>query len=458
MSNTEGRINRIEDKIARTMEECGMLPEHGKFIVGLSGGADSMCLAHYLSRRFSVLAAHVNHGLRGEEADTDERSAECWCRQNNVPFCAERADIAALSRETGKGEEECGRDARYRFFQELAEPGDKIATAHTLSDQAETVLYRLAKGAGLRGLCGIPPVRGNIVRPLLCITRGEVEEYCSHYQLPYRTDSTNLSRDYARNRIRLDVVPVLKELNPSFETAILRAAQSFREDEEYLENCALNALRAAEKGGAYSAGALKPLPPALRNRAAAGAVFQKTGIRLFSGHIREISALLGQGENGRLTLPGRVDVRVENGLFFVLPPKGQKEAYKMPVKMPQTELWDEKTAEIEILSKKEFENRAKFNNLLFNNAFDYDTITCNMFWRNRKEGDKFRPAGRGVTKTLKNLFQEKKVPAVLRSKIVLLESGGELVWAEGFGASERSAVKESTGRVALITIKENGHG
>ena len=102
MSNTEGRINRIEDKIARTMEECGMLPEHGKFIVGLSGGADSMCLAHYLSRRFSVLAAHVNHGLRGEEADADERSAECWCRQNNVPFCAERADVAALSRETGK--------------------------------------------------------------------------------------------------------------------------------------------------------------------------------------------------------------------------------------------------------------------------------------------------------------------------------------------------------------------
>lgn len=458
MNNTEERINRIEDKIARTMEDCGMLPESGKFVVGFSGGADSMCLAHYLSRRFPMLAAHVNHGLRGEEANADERFAESWCKENGVKFCAEHADIAALSRETGKGEEECGRDVRYRFFQSLAEPGDKIATAHTLSDQAETVLYRLVKGAGLRGLCGIPPVRGNIVRPLLCVTREEVEEYCSHYQLPYRTDSTNLSRDYARNRLRLDVAPVLKELNPSFETAILRAVQSFREDEGYLEDCAKNALLAAEKDGAYAAGVLKSLPTALRNRAVAGAVFQKTGIRLFSGHIREISALLERGGNGALTVTGCVDVRVENGLFFVLPSNEREEAWKMPVRMPETALWDGKTAEIELITKKEFENRAKFNNLLFNNAFDYDTITCNMFWRNRKEGDKFRPAGRGVTKTLKNLFQENKVPAVLRGKAVLLESGGELVWAEGFGVSERSAVKESTGRVALITIKENEHG
>lgn len=174
-------------KVLETIRKYELLKEGDRVVAGISGGADSVALLHCLAKglpqyRLKLVACHVNHRLRGAESDRDEAFVRSLCSQYEIPCHVLSEDVAALAKERGTGIEECGRELRYRFFRETAAgygEGTKIATAHTLSDQAETVLFRLARGTGLRGLCGIPPMRGAVVRPLLDVTRKEVERYCA---------------------------------------------------------------------------------------------------------------------------------------------------------------------------------------------------------------------------------------------------------------------------------------
>ena len=452
--NKEEKVRAIEAVIAQTLEEYQMLPEHGRVILGLSGGADSLCLAHYLYRRgVPFFAAHVNHGLRGKASDADEEFVRDWCECAGISLRVLKADVAAEARKNGAGLEECGREIRYRFFMSLASQGDRIATAHTLSDQTETVLYRLVRGTGLRGLCGIPPVRGKIIRPLCRISREEVETYCEYYALEYVTDASNFTREYARNRIRLDVVPGLKTVNPALEEAVSRMVQSLTEDEAYLSTCAREALEHAEENGYYLAEPLAQLPVPVKNRAVAEAVFRQSGIKMDAEHIRAVAAILEAG--GAVSVPSGVNVRVEQGKLLVLCREQADCLGKIPAGCVFSVVNKGRKAKIAVISAEDFQKQRKINNLLFNNSFDYDTITCDIYWRTREDGDVFRPVGRGVTKSLKKLFQEAKIPAALRNEILVLEQGGEIIWMEGFGSAEGYQVTPQSRRVALILIKEN---
>ena len=285
------RCSRILGQIKGVIAEFGLFPPQGRVIVGLSGGADSMALTHFLVYHtdLQVLAAHVNHGLRGSAADQDEEVVRRWCEENGIPLRVLHADVKQQARERNLGLEECGREVRYAFFQELADrETDRIATAHTLSDQVETVLLHLTRGAGLRGLCGIPPVRGKIVRPFLRVTREQVEAYCRFYHLPYVTDQTNADRGFARNRVRLDVVPALKAVNPALEREIAGMTARLARDEAYLQEEAQRAVERAKTPNGYSRTELAALPTAILVRAlerilrrAGGA--QPEGIHLETG-------------------------------------------------------------------------------------------------------------------------------------------------------------------------------
>lgn len=448
-------VLEIEQKIERVIVDWNMLPAGCDIVVGLSGGADSMALTHFLlkygkSRHIHITAAHINHGIRGEEADADERFVSDWCEQNGVELKVLHADVPRLARERSCGLEECGRAVRYEFFRSLSGENGRIATAHTLSDNAETVLMNLSKGSGTHGLRGIPPVRGNIVRPLIGITRSEVEDYCACYQLPYVTDSTNLTDEYARNKIRLSVVPILKAVNPAFESAVAGMTRRLSEDDDYLNTLARQALENAVYHGGYRVSQLNGLPGPVLSRAVIQAVRRVTDARLCASHIDAVVAIIREGV-GSVTVSGGIQCAVQGNTLFVSPQKPE-EHWNVRFSFPQTILPDGRTLSVVKLSRKEYENRLKINNLLFNNLINYDTIFRITSVRNRSNGDMFRPAGRGVTKSLKKLFNEAGLEPMLRSKAAMLVSGGTIAWIEGFGASQEFCVTDRTQNIAEILI------
>ena len=244
------------DKALSAVEKYNMLSPGAAVIAAVSGGADSMAMLLFLmkiSERYSLslTVAHVNHGLRGEEAWRDEEYVRSFCEKNSLRFEVLHADVAALAKQSGETCEECGRRVRYEFFESI-DKNAKIATAHTASDNAETMLFNLARGSSLKGLCGIPPVRGNIIRPLIFCTREDIEVFCRENSLDFVTDSTNLTLDYSRNKIRHIAVPALRE--------------------DFLECETESLLASAKKDGGLSCEALLSAHPAIRRRALLGAI------------------------------------------------------------------------------------------------------------------------------------------------------------------------------------------
>lgn len=226
-----------------------LLPPGSRVLCAVSGGADSMCLLHMLSQRkdISLTAAHFNHQLRGEESDRDEAFVRDLCTQWNIPLTVGRGDVKAFSEREGLSPEEGGRILRYAFLEAAAqtEGCDLIATAHNADDNLETMLLNLTRGAGLSGLAGIPPQRGNIVRPLLRVTRREIEEYLRLYSLPHVEDSTNADETYSRNKMRRQVLPLLEEFNPALRKNSIDAIRYLRADNDYLNALASNLSKKA---------------------------------------------------------------------------------------------------------------------------------------------------------------------------------------------------------------------
>lgn len=238
------------DNIRSAAAEYQMLQKGDAVVAALSGGADSVSLLHALCALseelgITVSACHVNHHLRGEEADADMHFCEDLCGKLGVELRVFEAEVASMQRRH-ESLEECARRVRYDFFAEVS-AGKKLATAHNANDCAETVLLNLMRGTGLKGLCGVPPVRGNIIRPLIFCTRGEVEEYCRSSGLEWVTDKTNLSTDYTRNKVRHIILPEMLNINGSLFSTMTRMECSLREDSDYLEELARQALDSARR-------------------------------------------------------------------------------------------------------------------------------------------------------------------------------------------------------------------
>lgn len=447
-------IANIKELVQGVIAEFGMLPPGGRVVVGLSGGADSMALTHFLvyQEKAEVLAAHVNHGLRGAESDADEAFVSKWCAENHIPLRVLHADVKRLAEERKQGLEECGREVRYAFFQELAQDA-RIATAHTLSDNAETVLLNLTKGTGARGLCGIPPVRGNIIRPLIRVTREQVEAYCRFYGLAYVTDSSNLERDFARNRVRLDVVPVLKRINPVFEKEIAGMTMRLARDESFLRGQAEQAVRRAETPHGYDLAVLNTLARPVLVRAVAVMIRRAGEVRLESKHLEAAADVIAAGK-GSVSVAGGIQIAAQGNTLFVA--LERMEPWSVPVSFPVTRTPDGRSICLKKINKNAVQTENKFHNLLFHNCINCDTIWTNPVFRTRRAGDVFRPAGRGVSKSLKKLFNEAKLEPLLRDKVILLESGGEILWIEGFGPAESARVLPGTQQAVTIRVEPAG--
>lgn len=435
------------ENVRRTITEYGMLTEGEAVLCCLSGGADSVTLLLCLQELgYDVSAVHINHCLRGEESDRDEAFCRQLCERLGVPLTVERVNVRDYCEKTGKSTEEGARDLRYAAFERS--PIGKIATAHTLSDSLETALFNLARGTGARGLCGIPPVRGRFVRPLIGCTRNDVEQFLALRGQDYVTDSSNLSDDYSRNRIRHGIVPVLKDLDPAAERAFGRLSAQLRADDEYLCNQAAKLLETASRPGGFDSRVLAQAAAPVASRAMLS-LLKRRGLRWDEARIGSLLELAAQG--GKLCLSGEVYALCSGGLFRIAELSGQEELCIPVTGDCEFEAFG-KQVSVNILDKHQISER--IYNLFTYIELDYDKIKGVIAVRNRRGGDAIRLDGRGCTKSLKKLLAE-RVPAEMRDKVLLLCDEQGVIAAEGFGCAERVSCDKNTERILRFGIKSS---
>lgn len=437
-------------KVISAIETYDMISHGESLLCCLSGGADSVALLICLHELgYDVKACHVNHNLRGEESDRDEQFCRELCQRLGVELDVHSIDVTSYAAEHKMGTEQAARIMRYEIFEQTK--CDKICTAHTLSDSLETLLFNLTRGTGLKGLASIPAVRGRIVRPLIECSREDIEEFLKERGQSWVTDSTNLTDDYNRNRIRHNVIPRLKELNPSLEKTMRGTLRNLREDSALIEAQSDGFYQSAQIENGLDCEMLCSAPSALSGRAI---------LRLCdeAGHdcSRETAAMIRDicKTGGKLTLG--------HGLYAVSK-KGVLTIEKEIQETPYTEIKADgegvfelfgKSVEVKITPKSE--KSANFHKKLTYFLLDYDKIKGDIVIRNRRAGDRIKLAGRGHTSEIRKLMQA-SLPRSERSRCVLISDDEGVIAAEGFGVAERVKVTEQTKTVLFCKISLDCH-
>lgn len=445
-------------KAFETMKKYNMLDGTKKIIVGFSGGADSVALLHFLyfftserKKIFDVAAVHVNHGLRGEEAQRDENFAVSFCEKLGIEITIKKINVNEIAEITKTGLEEAGRKARYQIFESLAkETGTKISTAHTLSDSCETFLLNFTRGTALKGLCGIPPIRGNIIRPLINVTRTEIEEYCKKNNLNYIHDSSNFEKNYTRNKIRLDVIPHLKSINPDFENSAARTLSALEEDEKYLDGKVLEAFKYAKSEVGYNVDRLKTLPNSIKNRVVLKIIRSFTDKPIDQKHINLVNNLINDFSSA-VTLPSNIKIINKNNNLQVVN-KVERNNFKWEYLLKKLNILTEIDTNIiiKVITFSEYQKLKSESSRNVTWAFDFEKLPEKSVIRNRRPGDKFTLPSRNITKSIKKLFSELKIPENLRNKIPLIAFENEIIWIDNIGVSKNYIPNKDTKKIAII--------
>ena len=309
----------METKVRYAIEKYGMLKEGDTAVVGLSGGADSCALLLALlalkdSLGINIEACHINHNLRGEESDGDELFVRTLCAERGVPLTVFSIDVRGAAQKH-ESTEETARKLRYEKFAEMCRNGSKLATAHTASDNAETVLMNMIRGTGTKGLAGIPPVRDMFIRPVIFCTREDTEEYCRQNGIEFVTDSSNLSDDYTRNRIRHKLIPLLEEFNPSFIAAVTRMTEAVGDDSAFLDEYSEQAAQKCVLKNGYDSRKLKELAPAILFRIIAREL-KDNGVEPTRLRVGQCSHIIEKGM-GKVNLCKNKFALVRKKIFYV---------------------------------------------------------------------------------------------------------------------------------------------
>ncbi len=434
----------MEAEVLRFVRAQDLLPPGSRVTCAVSGGADSMALLRCLLALreplgLTVEAAHFNHLLRGEASDGDEAFVRDRCRAWGVPLRVGRGDAAAAAKAKGCSLETAARELRYAF---LLEASGLIATAHQADDNAETVLMNLLRGAGARGLAGIPPRRDRIVRPLLCVTRADVLRYLRETGTPWREDASNAVDDCRRNRIRHHVLPLLRAENPGVSRAILTAGLHLRAEDEWMAEEAAAAEERARRPGGWDAAALRALPDALLRRVLLALL--RAGGEADSTHTEAVLRLLRAGTSGRTGLPGRRTAAVRGGLLRITGPDRPAPLGIYPLRVPgRTEIPAlSLTVDCFFLPPGE-----KFSKMSDTILLNYDMIGENLCVRGRRTGDAVTlPGGH---RTLKRLMIDRNIPAEVRDRVPVLACEGRVLAVRGLCVSRDCLPQADTAVLAV---------
>jgi tRNA(Ile)-lysidine synthase len=411
----------VSERVLQTARASGLVRAGQPLLVMLSGGGDSVCLldvAHRLGARVSVL--HVNYGLR-EGADEDEAFVRDLCSQLGDPLRCETVELGE-----GGNLQERARQVRYALAERHAEAD--FATGHTATDQAETVLYRLAVSPGSRALHGMPERRGRLVRPLLAVTRDEVRDYLRARNLEWREDPSNADRRFARARVRHDLLEALRSLGPVPERTIAETARQLREEAEVLDAAASEALEELGGGPAVSLAALREQPAAVR----------RLVLRRLAGDRPVPESVLDVGDRGTKS------VDLGEGLRAVAEYGTLRFSRALEADAPEP-------VDLSVPGRVGFgdwEVEAELG-VPGDVSVSPGTLGPTLTVRAWRDGDRMRPIGLGGTKSLQDLFTDRKVPRELRRTLPVVEAGGEVVWVAGVALDERFAAAEGPGAVGL---------
>lgn len=445
-------------QVKRFIEQQQLLNNVDGIVVGVSGGADSMCLLHILHRLYQdkipIVAVHIHHGLRGEEADHDEAFVDEYCRQEGITCHGYRYDVPEYSLNHNLSEEEAGRILRYSTFGDECKQFNNgvIAVAHHKDDQAETVLHHFMRGTGIKGLRGMLPKNNNVIRPLLDITRQDIEEYCVKNAIEYTTDATNLEDVYTRNKIRLQLIPYIKEnFNPRIVDSLCKTADLLSEDERYLSELAEKAfvtcVRMDNQTAKVAIDELSKYPKSIKTR-----VLRTIFLEGFQGlrnitydHIKDCLSVMEKQTGKSITLPGGIRVeRAYDQLVFSTETQKSRhneqvciDSFPRDVDIP----WLHKKVSLS-LHQRETMPKASKNH--YTKRFDYDKIEYNLTLRTRQPGDFIYLTGMKGKKKLKNFFIDQKVPREQRDTILLLTHGSEVVWIIGYRENHRFKITDET--------------
>ncbi len=464
---------QVIEQVRKTISRHQIFSRGDKVLVGVSGGADSVCLLHILKELqqelgISVHAAHIHHGIRGKEADRDAEFVKNLCKEWKIPFSLRKVAVPDFAKTEGLSLETAGRVLRYRCFRELCEiqEAEKIATAHNQNDQAETVLMRVLRGAGIEGLAGIRYRRADgVVRPLLDVSREEIEAYLEANQVTYCTDSTNQEEQYARNKIRHQLLPQLMEqYNPNLLQTLSGLAKNMAEDGDFLKGYANRLYRRLgsplpnRRPVVLDVESLQMLEASLQVRlcrlAAEDAMGK--GYQADRKHWEAVLGLLDKGTGCMVTLPGGLTVSVSYGwLTFESPEDRKKEegvfrsvtvepgcSYPVPDGTVSFSLAEPE----KVLSDNQW-------------MLDYEKLGWrSLELRCRKNGDRIAVYRDGKEKKLKDFLIDEKIPRAERDSLMLLCSGEEVLVVLGRRVAEPYKVDRNTKKGLVVTYDKNNEG
>ena len=413
----------IYNRILKTIDREKMLEQIQRgLLVGFSGGADSVFLLSFLahfkkitSSAFPILAVHINHCLRGDEANRDESFSKEFCERLGVDFISFRIDVPSIKQSMGIGTEEAARIARYSTFNDIIQSRNDISTiaiAHNATDNAETVIMNMLRGSGISGVCGIKPVRDNIIRPIISISKSEIISLLDECGIAYVTDSTNFSLDYTRNYVRNKILPLFSKLTDDPELSISRMTENLRSDLDYITQHAKDFI-AKECNPEILADKIRVLHPSIQSKVISMLVFEETGKNLEEKHIAALRTLIEE-DNFTYSLPGKMNFCCQRGVCFFSPKK------------------NENPLDGQIFSLTKGENKIYGTNLTVyigefdessSNVYNFSIqaqissaiISDGLILRLKSNGDSYKYCG--FTHKLKKVFNDRNIPPKEREYI-----------------------------------------
>jgi tRNA(Ile)-lysidine synthase len=477
------------EKAIKTIKQFDQISKGDKVLVGISGGPDSVALLLVLSQMtrrfgFSLVAAHLNHGLRGKKSDADEQFAREMANNLKIPFVSKKIDLKSQRRRRKGSLEEIAREERYNYLISVASRRGckKVAVGHHADDNAETLLMNFIRGSGPKGLGGIPPVRplkGDdilLVRPLIEVTRDEIIAFLKKEEQDFCIDETNSDTAFRRNKIRHDLVPQIKnDYNPSITAVLNDTAEVMRSVDEFIESEIQHKMDSVvnktEDVVSFKQRSIKSIHPFIRKAIIRRVLRDNFGVGIELNRLEEISRFIQASRAGTIKLPNSIVVMKEYSDLIIRKQETEKEEFEKQLKVPGRVLlgYFGTQLSLDIIENEFYGTEPGPSNVSFTDIwqkiisgrqifvkelFDADKIDCDRIsMRNRRKGDKYCPIGLGHNKDIKSIMIDEKIPVALRPKIPLLLNGDEIMWMIGYRINEKYKITEETRKILKVEAK-----